>query len=141
MKLDDVRVRGAGAAAVHRVLRHANARAANPFESVLRALCIEAGLTVEPQRPIQHSEGVIHPDLVCLELRLILEADSWTFHATRKAFKRDCARYNLLVLQGWSVLRFAWEHVMLDQVYVRQVLAQARRVERVEVVHALAHPA
>lgn len=140
-ELDDVRVRGAGAAAVHRVVRHADARAANPFESVLRALCIEAGLVVEPQYPIQHPEGVIHPDLVCVELRLILEAESWTFHATRKAFKRDCARYNLLVLQGWCVLRFAWEHVMLDQAYVRQVLAHARRVERVEPAQALARPA
>jgi len=141
-ELDEVCVRGAGADAVRRVLHHADARAANPFESVLRALCLEAGLAVEPQHPIQHPEGVIHPDLVCISRGMVFEAESWTFHITRKAFKRDCARYNLLVLQGWLVLRFTWEHVMLDQTYVRSVLAQcARRVERVEVPHELSRPA
>lgn len=141
-QLEEVGVRGAGADAVRRVLRHADARAANPFESVLRALCLEAGLAVQPQHPIQHPEGVIHPDLVCVTLGLVLEAESWTFHATRKAFKRDCARYNLLVLQGWLVLRFSWEHVMLDQAYVRWVLSEcARRAERVEVAARRPRPA
>ena len=137
-ELDAMRVRGAGAGAVHRVLDHADGRAANPFESVLRALCIEAGLDVEAQLPIQHPEGVIHPDVACVSRGMVFEAESWTFHTSRKAFKRDCARYNLLVLQGWLVFRFAWEHVMLDQSYVRWVLSVcARRVERVEVLMAL----
>ncbi|CAN0441641.1 unnamed protein product, partial [Phaeothamnion confervicola] len=47
--LDAIDVRGAGADAVRRVLAYADKRSANPFESVLRALCIEAGLVVEPQ--------------------------------------------------------------------------------------------
>jgi very-short-patch-repair endonuclease len=141
-ELEGVRVRGAGAESVRRVLRHADARAANPFESVLRALCIEAGLDVVPQHPIQHPEGVIHPDLVCPGHAMVFEVESWAFHATRRAFTRDCARYNLLVLQGWRVFRFSWEHVMLDQTYVRAVLAQcARHVERVEVDQRRRSPA
>lgn len=141
-ELDAMRVVGAGAGAVRRVLDHADARSANAFESVLRALCIEAGLEVEPQLPIQHPQGVIHPDLVCVGRRMVFEAESWTFHTTRTAFKRDCARYNLLLLQGWLVFRFTWEHVMLDQSYVRWVLSVcARRVERVEVLLALPRPA
>lgn len=141
-ELDAMRVRGAGAGAVRRVLDHADRRAANPFESVLRALCIEAGLVVEAQHPIQHPEGVIHPDVVCVARGMVFEAESWTFHTSRKAFKRDCARYNLLLLQGWLVFRFTWEHVMLDQSYVRWVLSVcARRVERVEVLMALPRPA
>lgn len=142
---DDLRgidVRGAGAAAVRRVLVHADGRAANPFESVLRALCIEAGLVVEPQLRVQLGTGVVRPDLVCLARRLVLEADSWTFHASRKAHGRDCARYNLLVIRGWSVLRFTWEQVMLDQAYVRWVLAQLLRpVERPQGEEDLALPA
>lgn len=140
--LDGLDVRGAGAAAVRRVLAHADGRAANPFESVLRALCIEAGLTVEPQALVDLGTGAVRPDLVCHVLRLVLEADSWTFHASRKAHRRDCARYNLLVIRGWSVLRFTWEQVMHDQAYVRWVVAELLRpVGRPEVAHDLARPA
>jgi very-short-patch-repair endonuclease len=121
-ELEVVGVRGAGAAAVRRVLAYADARAANPFESVLRALCIEEGREVVPQHAIDLSTGTIHPDLVDVDRRLVLEADSWSFHATRKAHRRDCARYNLLVVHGWRVLRFTWEQVMHDQAYVRWVL-------------------
>jgi very-short-patch-repair endonuclease len=140
--LDGVDVRGAGAAAVRRVLLHADGRAANPFESVLRALCIEVGLQVEPQALVDLGTGQVRPDLVCHVLRLVLEADSWTFHASRKAHRRDCARYNLLVLRGWRVLRFTWEQVMHDQAYVRWVLAElVRPVGRPEVGGDLAQPA
>lgn len=125
--LEAIDVRGAGAARVRRVLRHADTRAANPFESVLRALCIEAGLTVEPQSRLDLGTGTIRPDLVEHALRLVLEADSWTFHASRKAHRRDCARYNLLVVCGWRVVRFTWEQVMHDQAYVRWVLAELTR--------------
>ncbi len=140
--LDAIDVRGAGADAVRRVLAHADKRAANPFESVLRALCIEAGLAVEPQATLHLGTGDVRPDLVCHVLRLVLEADSWTFHATRKAHRRDCARYNLLVVRGWRVLRFTWEQVMHDQAYVRWVLAElSRSVGRPEVAQPAAVPA
>ena len=100
-ELDDASVRGAGAGAVRRVLRHADARAANPFESVLRALCLESGLAVEPQGEVVLGPDVIHPDLVCRDRRAVVEGDSWTWHSTRKAHTRDCARYNLLTVHGW----------------------------------------
>jgi very-short-patch-repair endonuclease len=140
-QLERVDVRGAGAEGVRRTLQHADGRAANPFESALRALAIGAGLTVEPQRPLDLGSGIVHPDLTDVARRLVLEADSWTHHATRSAHRRDCARYNLLVLRGWLVLRFTWEQVMLDQAYVRWVLDQVRRVERPEVARRLALPA
>lgn len=136
-ELDAIDVRGAGADAVRLVLRHADGRAANPFESVLRALCVEAGIAVEPQAALQLGTGEVHPDLVCHVLRVALEADSWTFHTSRKAHRRDCSRYNLLVLRGWRVLRFTWEQVMHDQAYVRWVLAELTRgVGRPEVTPA-----
>jgi very-short-patch-repair endonuclease len=142
-ELDEVRVRGAGAGAVRRVVRHADARAANPFESVLRALCIEAGLPVEPQREVVLGRDTIHPDLVCRDRRVVVEGDSWTWHATRKAHTKDCARYNLLTAHGWAVLRFTWEQVMLQPAYVRWVLALVgeERVARAEVGPGLARPA
>jgi very-short-patch-repair endonuclease len=128
-ELAAVRVLGAGAAAVRRVLQDADARAANPFESVLRASALDAGLRLEPQAPIHLEGGTVRPDLVASEDRFVLEADSWTHHATREAHRRDCARYNALVLAGWRVYRFTWEQVMHEPTYVAWVLSRiARRV-------------
>lgn len=64
----------------------------------------------------------------------MVEADSFEFHGHRRALKRDCERYNALVLHGWVVLRFSWEHVMHQPDYVRQCLlavASARAVRQV----------
>ena len=120
-------VRGPGAPRVRRVAAHADGRAANPFESVLRALAIEAGLDVVPQVSLWDRGVRARPDLVD-ELRgLILEADSFEWHGSRAALRRDCRRYTAMVVAGWRVLRFAWEDVMHDQEYVRAVLAAVAR--------------
>jgi very-short-patch-repair endonuclease len=91
---------------------------ARPFESVLRALAIQAGLEVVPQAPIDTTLGTLHPDLVSSLSSLVVEADSWTHHANRADHDRDCARYNALVVAGWTVLRFTYEQVMHDPEYV-----------------------
>jgi very-short-patch-repair endonuclease len=103
-----------------RVAEHADGRAANPFESVLRAIALEVpGLRVEPQVRV---EGIGRPDLLDRQRRLVVEADSFEFHGRRAALKADCARYNAFVVAGWTVVRFSWEHVMLEPGYVREVL-------------------
>jgi very-short-patch-repair endonuclease len=101
-------LRGRGSGTARRVAGLADGRAANPFESVLRALAVDAGLDVEPQQQI----GEFRPDLVDEGRRLVLEADSHTWHSSRAALRRDCRRYNALVLGDWRVLRFTWEDVM-----------------------------
>jgi len=127
-------VRGPGAPRVRRVAAHADWRAANPFESVLRALAIEAGLQVEPQVPLSGRGLIARPDMIDEKRGLILEADSFEWHGSRAALKRDCRRYTAMVVAGWRVLRFAWEDVMHDQDYVRSVLrAVGRPPERTEV--------
>ena len=116
-------VRGPGAPGVRRVCTEATELAANPFESVLRAVALDVpGLRVEPQRHI--AEGV-RPDLVDLDLGLVLEADSFEWHGGRAELRRDARRYNQMVTDGWIVLRFAWEDVMFDQDHVRSCLVAA----------------
>lgn len=117
------RLRGANSRRVRRVVEHADRRAMNPFESVLRAQAIEAGLDVTPQYEITIPGGVVHPDLVDPGRRLVLEADSWTFHAGREEHDRDCLRYTLLTTAGWWVLRFTWHQVMTPQPFSARVLA------------------
>jgi very-short-patch-repair endonuclease len=102
-----------------RVAQAADGRAANPFESVLRAIALDVrGLDVEPQVVISENGFLGRPDLVDVARRVVLEADSFDFHGRRRAMKRDCERYNGLVLCGWIVLRFTWEHVMFQPDYV-----------------------
>lgn len=119
--------KGPGSARLRRVASQADGRAANPFESVLRAICLGVpGLSVEPQVRIRGGLALdVRPDLVDRRLRIVLEADSFAWHGDRTALRKDARRYDLLVADGWLVLRFAWEDVMHDQDWVRSVLRRA----------------
>ncbi|MGB0100463.1 MAG: DUF559 domain-containing protein [Nocardioides sp.] len=116
-------VHGPGRVQARRVAELATGDAANPFESVLRAIAVDVpGLRVQPQALITSTTPWCRPDLVDRELGVVLEADSFEWHGDRQALARDARRYNLLVADGWIVLRFSWEDVMLDPAYVREVL-------------------
>lgn len=118
-------VRGPGAPQARRIAREATPLAANPFESVLRAIALDvAGLDLKAQVVIADRTGQGRPDLVDQERRLVVEAESHSFHSRRGALRRDCRRYTKLVLLGWRVLRFAWEDVMFQPDYVRECLEQ-----------------
>lgn len=106
-----------------RVARAADGLADNPFESVLRAIALDIpGLEVQAQRTIP---GIGRPDLVDRALGLVVEAESFEFHGRRTMLKHDCERYNAFVVDGWLVVRFAWEHVMFEPQYVAGVLRAA----------------
>lgn len=115
--------RGPGSRQVREVVNAASDQAANPFESVLRHICSTVpGLNMVPQVRIESREGPVRPDLVDRDNRIVAEADSFEWHGGRAALRRDARRYNLLVIDGWWVLRFASEDVMFDPDYVRSVL-------------------
>ena len=99
-------------ARVRRVLEHATPLAANPFESVLRAVLVEAGIAVVPQWSTTLGGVTYHPDLADPLHALAIEANSWAHHAGKADHDADCVRYNALVVGGWTVLRFTWEQVM-----------------------------
>jgi len=109
------------------VIELADARAANPFESVLRAIVMQIEADFVPQ---QWVGAIGRPDLIDREHKIILEADSFGYHSSRQALKRDIERYNAFVLEGWIVLRFSWEHVMSDPEYVLNCVHAAVRTSR-----------
>ncbi|MDQ1105490.1 type IV toxin-antitoxin system AbiEi family antitoxin domain-containing protein [Nocardioides zeae] len=124
-------VRGKGAAAARRAAELASGLAANPFESRLRALAVDAGLDVRPQVTIGlpaetrgTAPATVRPDVVDVGRRLVLEADSWEFHSSKEAFQADCLRYTALTVAGWTVLRFTWWQVMHDPGWVITCLAR-----------------
>ncbi len=101
---------GAGRAAVLRVARHASAEPANPVESALRGIALDVGVTgLLPQRWVDVRSGRVRPDLVDERLRMVAEADGFEWHGERASLAADCRRYDELVAEGWTVLRFAWE--------------------------------
>jgi hypothetical protein len=126
------RLRTRGRQAALRVAEHADGRAHNPFESVIRAVAIGVpGLCLEPQVGLWLGDRRVRPDLLDRRLRVIAEADSFEFHTTRRQIDHDCWRYSELGLDNWLVLRFSWEHAMHQQdwmhsVFVRAVVRQER---------------
>jgi very-short-patch-repair endonuclease len=112
-----------------RVARHADGRAANAFESRLRGIVLDAGVSgFEPQAEIRLScTHVVRVDLANAARRVVLEADSFEHHGSRGALARDCERYDELVADGWIVLRFAWEHVMFRPQWVADVVRRVCR--------------
>lgn len=118
--------RGPGATRIRRVAEDASLLAASPLESVLRGVAIELGMNVVPQMSIELPGFTVHPDLVDPELRIIIEGDTWFHHAsTPDKFNRDVQRYTMLVAEDWLVLRFIWQHAMLERDFVERIIGQA----------------
>jgi very-short-patch-repair endonuclease len=106
----------------------ADCRAHNAFESCLRGLVLEAGVQgFEPQLEIRLPTRIVHVDLGDPHRRLVLEAESFAHHGSRGDLVYDCERYNELWANGWRVLRFAWEHVMFQQEWVKEIVTMACR--------------
>ena len=112
---------------VRRVLECADERAANPFESALRAILLDVpGLTVEPQVRIDDDAGFVgRVDLADRRRRIVIEGESFEFHGEKEMLDRDCRRYSRLSADGWLVLRFSWTQVMARPDWVRSLVAAA----------------
>lgn len=114
-------VRGPGAQQVRRVVAACTPLAANPFESVARAIALDLpGLDLAPQVRIE--ELGFRADLADVRLRVVVECDSFAWHGDRAALASDCRRYNAMVSHGWMVLRLCYEDVMFHPETVRQLL-------------------
>jgi hypothetical protein len=123
-----------------RVATAADPRADNQFESALRALSLEAGLAVVPQVSIFTGQRWVRPDLLDDARGLAIEAESFTWHGDRRQLMRDCRKYNDLSLIGLTVVRFAWEHVMVERAYARHTLRGCAQDHRPWLGAAATHP-
>ncbi len=118
--------RGPGSAQMRRVASLASADKANPFES--GSACDRRGGsgTARAAPGLDLRPGLPRPpDFVDERLKIVLEADSFEWHGSRAALRRDAARYDEFGVRGWLVLRFAWEDVMFEPAWVRSILAAA----------------
>ncbi len=124
--------KGRGRARIMAVAEAASGKPANVFESVLRGVAsLVPGLHVAPQLGVKVTSALtLHPDLVDLENKVILEAEGFEWHGKSAQLTRDCRRYNTFVLDGWTVIRFSWALVMFGAAYVQQVLIEAVKMAR-----------
>ena len=102
-----------------RVAALADPRAANPFESVVRAHALDVpGLHLVPQvSVVGYGDG----DLVDVRRRLIVECDGFRWHSSRAALINDIERYNRAAQIDATVIRFAYEHAQ-NGPFVQRVL-------------------
>ncbi|MEO7132305.1 MAG: hypothetical protein ABIZ07_13115 [Dermatophilaceae bacterium] len=125
------RIKRTGRLRALRVAMHADHRAENPFESVVRALSLDVpGLNLHPQVPVRSGGRIIHPDLADKELRIVVEADSFEFHTNRRQIDIDCERYTELGLDGWLVVRVSHRQAMQRQDWVRSAFHRATQLRR-----------
>jgi very-short-patch-repair endonuclease len=64
----------------------------------------------------------IQCDFVWHRKRVVVEVDGWDTHRTRKAFRDDRRRDQLLRLAGWDVVRFTSNDVECDPDHVVEVV-------------------
>lgn len=50
-------------------------------------------------------------DIAFPRQQVVVEFDGWAYHSDPEAFRRDRERQNLLVNNGWLVLRYTWTHL------------------------------
>ena len=111
-----------GRAKALQVVRAADGRAANPFESCARAIAADVrGLSVEPQVWVP---GVGRVDLCDISLGIVVECESYEFHSDARSLEKDVRRYTACARRGLVVVRFTWKEVMLDPDYCRQALQE-----------------
>jgi very-short-patch-repair endonuclease len=105
--LEDVCARGIGRRALRPVRRLIDAArlpdmTRSPLESRFVSFCRDYALP-QPQTNVtvlDHEVDAYWPDA-----RLVVEADSWSFHHHRAAFERDRARDAVMQAQGFRVVR------------------------------------
>jgi very-short-patch-repair endonuclease len=98
------------------------------FHRLLR----NAGITGwRANRPMVLDDFRFYVDVIFRKLKLVIEIDGQLSHTGAEVFETDRWRQNLLVLNGWFVLRFTW--AMIEE-HPEKVIAMVR--EAIELLSA-----
>ncbi|MBW3555936.1 MAG: DUF559 domain-containing protein [Actinobacteria bacterium] len=105
-----------GAGVLRRVLddRALGTEAADGLlEPRMARLLVRAGLpTAAFQHELVLAGQKVRVDFAYPDHRLAIEVDGWSSRASVRGLQGDDSRQNLLVLHGWTVLRFTWRDVV-----------------------------
>jgi very-short-patch-repair endonuclease len=123
-------VRGAGV--LRRVVRRrldADGERVSALESAMDRLVVTACLP----RPVRQHPVAGTPyrlDYAWPGPRVAVEVDGYGPHSSREAFQDDRSRQNVLVLAGWTVLRFTWADVRARPAAVAATVRRALGASR-----------
>lgn len=82
------------------------------FETRLNRLLLDHGLPATRQFKIWNGGSfVARVDFCFPEAKLIIEADGYQWHSSRRAWQRDRERRNELTELGWQVIQLTWDDV------------------------------
>jgi very-short-patch-repair endonuclease len=80
-------------------------KAERSFHRLLR----KAGITGwRANQPVILNGSTFYVDVMFRKLKLLIEIDGRLYHTGAEVFETDRWRQNLLILDGWCVLRFTW---------------------------------
>jgi very-short-patch-repair endonuclease len=97
-------------------------------ERLLHHLLRAAGVTGwKANRPVVLDDSTFYVDVMFRKLKLAIEIDGRLYHTGAEVFERDRWRQNLLILNGWCVLRFTW--TMIEE-QPEKVVAMVREAIR-----------
>jgi very-short-patch-repair endonuclease len=101
-------------------------------ERSIHRLLRAAGITGwEANKPVVLRDLTFYVDLIFRKLKLVIEIDGRLYHSGAEVFETDRRRQNLLVLDGWCVMRFTW--TMIEE-HPEEVIAMVR--EAIEMLAA-----
>jgi predicted transcriptional regulator of viral defense system len=113
--------RGAGALA--EALTHAagTTPTKSELEELVLAICDDHGI----ERPQVNAEiAGLEVDFVFVDRKLVVEADSWQFHRSRRAFERDRERDAILARAGYRTLRFTHRQLTREPALVATTITK-----------------
>jgi very-short-patch-repair endonuclease len=92
-----------------RLLLDSRAEPWSKAERLFHCLLRDAGITGwKANRPVVLDDSTFYVDVVFRKLKLVIEIDGRLYHTGSEVFEKDRWRQNLLILDGWCVLRFTW---------------------------------
>ena len=92
-----------------RLLLDSRAEPWSKAERLFHCLLRDAGITGwKVNRPVVLDDSTFYVDVVFRKLKLVIEIDGRLYHTGSEVFETDRWRQNLLILDGWCVLRFTW---------------------------------
>ena len=113
-----------GAAALAGALRHDAGTTAtkSELEELLLSICDRHGI----ERPAVNADVAgLEVDFLFAKRRLVVEADSWAFHRTRRAFERDRERDAILARAGYPTLRFSHRQLTREPAMVADTIIRS----------------
>lgn len=94
-------------------------------ERLFHRLLREAGITGwKANQPVALNGSTCYVDVIFRKMKLAIEIDGRLFHTGAEVFETDRWRQNLLILDGWCVLRLTW--TMIEE-QPETVLAMVRK--------------